>query len=85
MSEAVVNVTVSGLTGSGKSAVMGEIELALRAIGLTVEHDADFQAEKNCTHADWQAALDLYKPVIVLREINIPRAKTILPQTEKGS
>jgi uridine kinase len=68
-----VTVTVSGPTGSGKSAVMGEIEIALRALGLTVEHDADFQSEKNMTHADWQTALDLYKPTVVLREVNEPR------------
>lgn len=69
-----VYVEVSGLTGSGKSAVMGEIEIALRALGLTVEHDAGFQAEKNATHADWLEALDLYRPVIVLSERNIARA-----------
>lgn len=68
-----VYVEVSGLTGSGKSAVMGEIEIALRALGLKVEHDAAFQAEKNGTHADWQAALDLYKPTIVLSEVNAHR------------
>lgn len=69
-----VYVEVSGLTGTGKSAVMGEIEIALKALGLTVEHDADFQAEKNGTHADWQAALDLYRPTVVLRERNFSRA-----------
>lgn len=74
MSTHRVYVEVSGLTGSGKSAVMGEIEIALRAIGLTVEHDAEFQSEKNMTHADWQDALELYKPTVVLRERNIPRA-----------
>jgi len=69
-----VYINVSGLTGSGKSAVLGEIEIALKAVGLTVEHDAAFQAEKNATHADWQAALDLYKPVVVLSETNISRS-----------
>lgn len=68
-----VYVEVSGLTGSGKSAVMGEIEIALKAIGLTVETDAAFQSEKNMTHADWQSALDLYRPTVVLTERNIPR------------
>lgn len=74
--EGRVYVEVSGLTGTGKSAVMGEIEIALKAIGVPVEHDADFQAEKNGTHADWQWALDLYKPTVVLRERNIPRTAT---------
>lgn len=70
-----VYVDVSGLTGTGKSAVMGEIEIALRALGVTVEHDADFQSEKNMTHADWQTALDLYKPTVVIRETNVSRAR----------
>lgn len=69
-----VTVIVSGPTGSGKSAVMGEIEIALKALGVEVIHDADFQAEKNMTHADWQTALDLYKPVVILREVNEPRS-----------
>lgn len=72
--QSVVTVEVSGLTGSGKSAVMGEIEIALKALGLKVEHDAAFQAEKNGTHADWQDALDLYKPTVILTERNVSRA-----------
>lgn len=76
LDKGVVYVEVYGLTGTGKSAVMGEIEIALKAIGLTVEHDADFQSEKNMTHADWQWALDLYKPTVRLREHNVPRAAT---------
>ena len=67
----IVHVEVSGLTGSGKSAVMGEIEIALKALGLKVEHGPDFQAEKNGTHADWQTALDLHQPTVVLTERNI--------------
>lgn len=69
----IVHVEVSGLTGSGKSAVLGEIEIALNALGLKVEHGPDFQAEKNGTHADWQQALDLYQPTVVLTERNISR------------
>ncbi|WP_338575800.1 hypothetical protein V8J38_11405 [Brevundimonas olei] len=69
----IVHVEVSGLTGSGKSAVMGEIEIALKALGLKVEHGPDFQAEKNGTHADWQQALDLYRPTVVLSERNVSR------------
>lgn len=76
----VVHVEVSGLTGSGKSAVMGEIEIALKALGLKVEHGPDFQAEKNATHADWQQALDLYQPTVVLTERNISRA----PEAREG-
>jgi hypothetical protein len=67
-----VYVTVTGLTGTGKSAVLGEIEIAMKAIGLEVETDQDLQTEKNMTGADWLDALELYKPVVVLREVNIP-------------
>lgn len=80
-----VYVEVSGLTGTGKSAVMGEIEIALKALGLTVEHDSAFQAEKNGTHADWQEALDLYKPVVVLRERNVPRLAPTAPVEASAS
>lgn len=69
-----VYVEVSGLTGTGKSAIMGEIEIALHALGVPVDHDADFQSEKNMTHADWQTAIDLYKPTVVIRERNVSRA-----------
>lgn len=79
MSGNIVNVTVSGLTGTGKSAVLGEIEIALRAIGLTVETDRAFAAEKGLTHADWQTALDLYKPTVALREINLPTGEGAAP------
>lgn len=70
-----VTVTISGPTGSGKSAIYGEIEIALKAIGLTVEHDdpSAAQAEKNATYADWAEALDLYRPTVLLREINTPQ------------
>lgn len=63
-------VTVSGPVGCGKSAVAGEIEIALRAIGLSVRYAdaAAAQAEKNTTHADWQAYLEMYKPSVVLVE-----------------
>jgi len=72
----VVTVTVSAPTGSGKSAIYGEIEIALKAIGVEVRH-ADpvaAQSEKNMTGAEWEHALDLYKPVVVLREVNEVRS-----------
>ncbi len=78
MSNSTVVVTVSGETGSGKSAIAGEIEIALKAIGVTVvwADPAAAQSEKNMTHADWQTALDLYRPTVVLNEVNIPRGST---------
>jgi hypothetical protein len=68
-----VHVQVSGLTGSGKSAVAGEIEIALRAIGLDVEW-VDSESEKRMTHAEYVSALELYKPKVRIFEKNIPRA-----------
>ena len=65
-----VTITASGKVGSGKSAVLGEIEIAMKALGVPVRYldAASAQAEKNMTHADWQSALDLYKPEVVLVE-----------------
>lgn len=70
----VVTVTVSGPVGVGKSAIYGEIEIALRAVGVMVQH-ADpvaAQSEKNLTDADWAHWLDLYQPIVVLREVVQP-------------
>lgn len=69
-----VSVTVSGPTGSGKSAVLGEIMIALRAIGLTVEIGEGERLEMGMTHGDFATALDLYRPTVTLREVNEPRA-----------
>jgi hypothetical protein len=66
----VVNVYVVAGTGSGKSGVAGEIEIAMKALGLDVEW-IDGQPEKNSTGADWQDALEMYKPRVVIREINV--------------
>lgn len=68
---AKVYVTVSGAVGSGKSAVCGEVEIAMKALGLVVEwaDPVAAQAEKNATHADWQEALDLYRPTVVIEEL----------------
>lgn len=68
MSEIVV--TISGPVGSGKSAIAGEIEIALRAIGVPVSY-ADAQgalSEKRMTGADWYTYLEMYKPSVVLVE-----------------
>lgn len=68
-----VLVTVSGFTGSGKSAIAGEIEILCRALGLQVEWPGGV-AEKNLTHADWTGALEQYKPRVRIVERNIARA-----------
>jgi hypothetical protein len=66
----VVTITASGKVGSGKSAVLGEIEIAMKALGVPVRYldEASAQSEKNMTHADWQSALDMYQPEVVLVE-----------------
>jgi hypothetical protein len=66
-----VLVTVSGFTGSGKSAIAGEIEIMCRALGLQVEWP-DGVTEKNMTHADWTTALELYNPRVRIIERNVP-------------
>lgn len=74
----VVYVTVSGYTASGKSAVAGEIEVALRAIGLPVSFE-DGITERRLAGADYAAALEMYKPRVVICEANCARPTP--PQT----
>lgn len=69
---AEVLVTVSGLTGSGKSSVASEIEIALRAIGVRTTW-ADGGPERNGVPADLLdpgATADL---TVTIREVNIAR------------
>ena len=68
-----VLVTVSGFTGSGKSAIAGEIEILCRALGLQVDWPGG-DSEKNMTHADWTAALEQYKPRVRIVECNVPHS-----------
>lgn len=70
-----VYIEVSGLTGIGKSAICGEIEIALKAIGLSVNWQ-DGLAEKYMTDADWFHYLELHNPRVVIMERNIPRPAT---------
>lgn len=65
-----VTITVSGPVGCGKSAILGEIEILCKALGIPCRY-ADpvaAQSEKNMTHADWTSDLELYKPSVVLVE-----------------
>ena len=71
-----VLVTVAGFTGCGKSAIAGEIELAMKAIGLPVTW-ANGDSEKRMTGADWLTAIEMYKPTVLIVEVNIPRAAGI--------
>ncbi|HAU5684722.1 TPA: ead/Ea22-like family protein [Citrobacter freundii] len=71
-----VLVVVSGFTGCGKSAIAGEIEIAMKAIGVPVRW-TNGDAEKRMTGADWLTAIEMYKPTVRIVEVNVPRAAGI--------
>ncbi|OSL86493.1 hypothetical protein EAZG_01063 [Escherichia coli TA249] len=71
-----VLVVVSGFTGCGKSAIAGEIEIAMKAIGVPVQW-TNSDAEKRMTGADWLTAIEMYKPTVRIVEVNVPRAAGI--------
>lgn len=70
-----VTVTVSGPTGSGKSAIYGEIVLALQAIGVPVVHGDPQEAhyEAAVRHGDWMADIEMYQPTVTMVEENLSR------------
>ncbi|HCN6243183.1 TPA: ead/Ea22-like family protein [Escherichia coli] len=71
-----VLVVVSGFTGCGKSAIAGEIEIAMKSIGVPVKW-TNGDAEKRMTGADWLTAIEMYKPTVRIMEVNVPRAAGI--------
>ncbi|EHQ8140837.1 hypothetical protein KSS59_001974 [Escherichia albertii] len=71
-----VLVVVSGFTDCGKSAIAGEIEIAMKAIGVPVQW-TNGDAEKRMTGADWLTAIEMYKPTVRIVEVNVPRAPGI--------
>ncbi|EJY1966282.1 ead/Ea22-like family protein [Escherichia coli] len=71
-----VLVVVSGFTGCGKSAIAGEIEIAMKAIGVPVQW-TNGDAEKRMTGADWLTAIEMYKPTVRILKVNVPRAAGI--------
>ncbi|ELR9988318.1 ead/Ea22-like family protein [Escherichia coli] len=71
-----VLVVVSGFTGCGKSAIAGEIEIAMKAIGVPVQW-TNGDAEKRMTGVDWLTAIEMYKPTVRIVEVNVPRAAGI--------
>ncbi|CAD5625008.1 putative EA22-like protein [Escherichia coli] len=71
-----VLVVVSGFTGCGKSAIAGEIEIAMKAIGVPVTW-TNGDAEKRMTGSDWLTAIEMYKPTVRIVEVNVPRAAGI--------
>lgn len=76
-----VLVVVSGFTGCGKSAIAGEIEIAMKAIGVPVQW-TNGDAEKHMTGADWLTAIEMYKPTVRIVEVNVPRAAGIKVKEE---
>ncbi len=71
-----VLVVISGFTGCGKSAIAGEIEIAMKAIGVSVQW-TNGDAEKRMTGADWLTAIEMYKPTVRIVEVNVPRSAGI--------
>ena len=71
-----VLVVVSGFTGCGKSAIAGEIEIAMKAIGVPVKW-TNGDEEKRMTGAGWLTAIEMYKPTVRIVEVNVPRAAGI--------
>lgn len=68
-----VHVAVSGAVGIGKSAIAGEIEIAMKAIGVPVRYvdEREAQAEKNMTHADWASEIERLQPSVAIEEVPI--------------
>jgi hypothetical protein len=73
-----ITLTATGPTGSGKSALLGEIEITLRALNLPYRYADEQKArvEKNMTGADWVAELEAIKPSVVLVE-GTPRTEKL--------
>jgi Mrp family chromosome partitioning ATPase len=69
-----VCVTVSGPTGSGKSRIALEIEVALKAAGITVEwSDIDGQRQMEAeAHSEATGGWQPDVPEVLLQEINTP-------------
>lgn len=65
-----ITVTVSGPVGCGKSAIAGEIEIALKAVGVPVRYadTAGAISEKRMTGADWTGYIEMYSPSVVIVE-----------------
>lgn len=71
-----IKIKVEGPVGSGKSALLGEIEILCKALGVPVRYadPAAAASEKAMTRADWITYLEMYKPSVVLHEQGPSRA-----------
>lgn len=72
-----VTVTVSGLTGTGKSRIIAEIEVALKAAGVPVEFatksDAAGARDEHWALAQTNGPVVEEWPLVILAERNEPR------------
>lgn len=76
-----VTVTISGPTGSGKSAIYYEIMVALQAIGVPVVHGDPVEVARQMRsgETDSHTDINMYRPTVTLVERNEPR---LLPTSE---
>lgn len=70
MAESVVTVTASGPVGCGKSAILTEIEIALKAIGVPVSWRDEKPGDRSIDHERSLSTdmMELYRPTVVLVE-----------------
>jgi pantothenate kinase-related protein Tda10 len=77
MADNVVVVTISGPTGSGKSRVALEIEVALRAAGVAISY-ADHDDERQAHEEARAEAVGGYQPFlpgrVIIQEVNTPNS-----------
>jgi thymidylate kinase len=67
-----VLVTVSGLTGSGKSSVASEIDIALRSIGVRTTWEGS-DAERGSIPLDQLDPGAMADLTVTIREVNVAR------------
>jgi hypothetical protein len=81
-----VEIVVRGPVGSGKSALLGEIEILMRAMRVPYRFDNPeaWQQELNLTGADWQSELERTKPVVVLKEEGLRQLSPLQISHEKA-
>lgn len=68
-----VTITISGPVGSGKSALLIEIERHLQSLGVSVvfQDESSARRERAMESNDGKSALELYKPRVLLVENSI--------------
>jgi hypothetical protein len=67
-----IEIIARGETGSGKSALLGEVEILLRALNIPYRYANPKDAEYEKNGADWIGELEKAKPAVVLIEMNKP-------------